>query len=309
MRKYFNILQFFDRPISHSLCLSCQSLNQRQTARYISSTFQRQKTSGSASTSQLDEFTPQPLSRPLGLPYPPEIGQNTGNDTRTLGQRTNDFINREKHMERRVQLSKEFSKPYFRDWVRMRHHKGKTFLSNSRNFRRDKALYFPNLFGRTLDRLSPMQNTTPVLQGKISVVSIFSSLWAERQTASFIGEKQNPRLHHILQESNGVAQEVAVNVEDNWLKALLVQSFMANLRRKLPEAKHRRYFLVTKGFTDHLREQIGVMNSKVGYVYLLDQACRIRWAGSSIAAPTEIESLNAGLKRLVEEHQQNSITT
>lgn len=47
-----------------------------------------------------------------------------------------------------------------------------------------------------------------------------------------------------------------------------------------------------------------MMNSKVGYVYLLDDACHIRWAGSGNAEPSEIESLNNGLERLIEEKQK-----
>ncbi|KMU87354.1 mitochondrial ATPase complex subunit ATP10 [Coccidioides immitis H538.4] len=259
-----------------------------------------------ASNSQKDDaIGPKPLNRPLGLPYPPQVGQNTGVDSRTLRQRKAEFMNHEKHMERRIQLVKEFSKPYFREWTGLRYQEGKTFLSNQRIFKSDKALFFPNLFGRTLDRLNPLQHTTPVFRGKISIVSVFSSLWAEQQAASFVGIKQNPTLHQILQGSNELVQQVQINVEDNWLKALLIRSFTSRLRKKLPEAQHGKYFLVTKGFTDQLKEQIGIINGKVGYVYLLDEVCRIRWAGNSVATPPEMESLNNGLRRLVEEKRRN----
>lgn len=43
------------------------------------------------------------------------------------------------------------------------------------------------------------------------------------------------------------------------------------------------------------------MNSKVGYVYLVDTDCRIRWAGSGPAEPAELETLNAGLAKLIAE--------
>lgn len=52
-----------------------------------------------------EEFTPNPLARPLGLQYPPQPGQNTGIETRTLRQRRDDFVNYEKHVERRRELS------------------------------------------------------------------------------------------------------------------------------------------------------------------------------------------------------------
>jgi ATPase complex subunit ATP10 len=50
------------------------------------------------------EFTPKPLPRPIGLPLPPQAGENTGIDTRTRAQRKEDFSNYEKHIERRKEL-------------------------------------------------------------------------------------------------------------------------------------------------------------------------------------------------------------
>ena len=43
------------------------------------------------------------------------------------------------------------------------------------------------------------------------------------------------------------------------------------------------------------RENIGLLNDKGGYVYLVDQECKIRWAGSAIAEPKEKESLVVGM--------------
>jgi ATPase complex subunit ATP10 len=128
-------------------------------------------------------------------------------------------------------------------------------------------------------------------------------LWAERQVATFVGKEQNPGLHELLNGSPSIAQQVEINVETNWLKALLVRLFMGSTRRRYPTEQHGRYFLVTKGFSGPLQEQIGMMNGMVGYVYLLDEACKIRWAGCGLATPDELTSLNNGIRRLIEQRK------
>lgn len=187
----------------------------------------------------------------------------------------------------------------------MRYHKGKTFKSNPRLFRADKALYFPNMQGITLAAPRQPCDTTPVLEDKISVVGVFSETWAERQVATFVGEKENAELHTLLKEGKGVAQKVDINYEPNMLKAFLIRLFMPSLRRRMPEDAHGRYFVVRRGVTEEMRDDVGWINSKVGYVYLVDRECKIRWAGSGRAEAGEKEGLVAGVKRLLEEYKKN----
>ncbi|MCJ1400161.1 Mitochondrial ATPase complex subunit atp10 [Xylographa trunciseda] len=253
-----------------------------------------------------DDHTPRPLSAPLGLATPPLPSQNTGIDTRTWRQRREDFLNYDKHLERRVSLTKQVAKPYFREWTNMQYSKGKTFLSPATLLRAHKARYFPNLHGSTLR--SSSRSTTPLLRGKISLVALFSGTWAEHQIQTFLGSAPapHPALAPFLAEHPDILQRVDVNLEDNFLKASLIRLFMPSLRRKLPEAQHERYFLVRRGMTDEIREGIGMLNGKVGYVYLVDSECRIRWAGSGRATEDEIESLAKGVSRLVGEWQRDA---
>ena len=50
------------------------------------------------------ELVPAPLNRPLGLPHPPQPGQNSGIDTRSWKQKREDFASYDKHIERRQDL-------------------------------------------------------------------------------------------------------------------------------------------------------------------------------------------------------------
>ncbi|KAJ5794130.1 ATPase assembly factor ATP10 mitochondria [Penicillium paradoxum] len=247
------------------------------------------------------DFVPPRLDRPIGSPQAPSEGQNTGVDTRSMRQRRDDFTNYDRHIKRRKELTKQVAKPYFREWSNLRFAEGKTFVSNPRLFKADRALYFPNMHGVTLASPKDPQNTTTQLRGSISVVNLFSSVWAESQVATFTGPEQNPGLVEAMASGGRLVQRIDINLEENRLKAFLVKRFMWRMRQKLAAEQHSRYFLVQKGFDQALKETVGMMNSKVGYVYLVDSECRIRWAGSGPADESELEGLNAGLLKLIEE--------
>jgi len=185
----------------------------------------------------------------------------------------------------------------------MRHHKGKSFIAPTKLFKADRALYFPNLHGQTYSKDDLNEDTTAVLAGKTSIVCIYSTKWAENQANTFVSEEKHPELRKLVEENRGILQIVRVNHVDDIMQAWLVKLFMPSVRRRMSMEEQARQFLIRKGFTEDIREAIGVLNSKVGYTFLVDKECRIRWAGSAHAQPEEKESLLRGVRRLLEEHQ------
>jgi mitochondrial ATPase complex subunit ATP10 len=259
-----------------------------------------------------EKFTPSTLSRPLGLPYPPLPGQNAPHSDMSWLERRDSYTNSENVQARRRILFRSFLRPYFQEWKRLDHFKGKSFVGSDKLFKRDRALWFPNLWGWTLARDGGQgKDSTPLLKGKVSLVGIQSGLWAEEQVRTFLGEKENPELQGLIKGNSGLVQKVEVNIQDHWVRALLVKLFKNKLRKSRPETAWGKYFTVRlgrdtgKGLTEDIRDAMGLLNSQVGYVYLVDTDCRIRWAGSGHAWEDENKWLNAGVKKLMQEAREN----
>lgn len=52
-------------------------------------------------------------------------------------------------------------------------------------------------------------------------------------------------------------------------------------------------YLVSSQNMEYVRQPLGMTNSKVGYVYLIDESLRIRWGGCADATVEETQALEA----------------
>ncbi|KAH8113862.1 ATPase assembly factor ATP10 [Phellopilus nigrolimitatus] len=99
--------------------------------------------------------------------------------------------------------------------------------------------------------------------------------------------------------SNPNYRYVQINLQENFAKAFLVSLYTSSLRRSIPEALHPTY-LLSKQNMEYVREPLGMNNKHIGFVYLLDQQLRVRWAGGGLATPAEAESLKVCAKVLLD---------
>ncbi len=103
--------------------------------------------------------------------------------------------------------------------------------------------------------------------------------------------------------TNPLFQYVQVNLQENILKSFLVRMFSNSLRSTVPKELHSTY-LVSSQNMEYVHDPLGMTNSKVGYVYLVDENLKIRWAGCADAYPNEAPALESCtgviLKRLEE---------
>ena len=121
------------------------------------------------------------------------------------------------------------------------------------------------------------------------------------QCDTYTDEIRNPDLHVEMQKlkSKGL-QIVHINITDTRVKSWLVWWGRNSHKQDIPEDEWKRCFMVQNGVTDYLRRDINMPNPKVGHVYLVDQMCKIRWAGCGDATDEERDSLVSAVRRLLE---------
>ncbi|KAK9370154.1 ATP10 protein-domain-containing protein [Lipomyces kononenkoae] len=236
------------------------------------------------------------LIRPIGMMSPPKPTDNTGIDTRTFAQKRADFVDYDKHIERRRELVREFSKSYFSEMHQYKKNMGKEWIAPRMFFRADKALYMPNFYGTTLASRKKT-DTTSVLNGHVSIVKIYSSISGERQVNSYFDSLEKAAADALDDEGY---QIVDITIPESFVKAWISKLFQYRTKRLVGKSRYRKFFYAQK-LPGQLNLAIGAANKFCGYVYLVDRDCKVRWAAGGYATADEKDSMQKCLRGLIAE--------
>ncbi|KAI6148539.1 ATPase assembly factor ATP10 [Pisolithus tinctorius] len=234
-------------------------------------------TSGGEGTSGPAETPLSLLQRPLGVRERPQAHTKTWEDTRK------ELMDEEARLRQREHLLKEATKGYFTDLNATRRHGGKSWIAPNVMIREDKALYFPNVTGSRLDTREEA-HTTDMCQGRVSVIAMLSTRMSEVHVKGFVAPTNARYL------SNSRYQYIQINLQENLLKSWLVSLFLTSIARSVPRELHPTY-LVSSQNVEYVREPLGMTNKHVGYVYLVDENLKVRWAGCADAKVEETRAL------------------
>ncbi|KAK9240843.1 ATP10 protein-domain-containing protein [Lipomyces kononenkoae] len=238
------------------------------------------------------------LIRPIGMMSPPRPTDNTGIDKRTFAQKRADFVDYDKHIERRRELVREFSKSYFSEMHQYKRNMGKEWIAPKMFFRADKALYMPNFYGTTLASRQAT-DTTSVLKGHVSIVKIYSSISGERQVNSYFDspEKAVADVHN----DEGY-QIVDITIPESFVKAWISRLFRYRTKKVVGKSRYDKFFYAQK-LPGQLHLAIGAANRYCGYVYLVDRDCKVRWAAGGYSTAEEKDSMQRCLRGLIAENR------
>lgn len=247
------------------------------------------------------------LNKPIGVQEKPKDTDNPFSDPRGIAQKWKDFMDPVKNKERQEVLEREMAKSGMYDVYTFRHTRGKLFHSPPTYWKAEKSLYMPNFTGQNL-LSSKTIGTSSSLTGKISVVRMFSSQIGEEKSQSYFtfSDKNylTPEGYESFLQSHPNSQIVDINVTENAFKAFFVKISKSGIKKTLHKSRIDKYFIIPKkGLDIDLRESIQFINSYSGFIYVLDQEGRIRWAACGEANESERNLLWKTVRGLEREYK------
>ncbi|KAG0088728.1 Mitochondrial ATPase complex subunit atp10 [Podila epicladia] len=204
-----------------------------------------------------------------------------------------DWTDEKRNLEKRKELLDDFQSGYFSEFSEINRTGAKLWKATTSMVNADKALYMPNIVGTSLKTSEPIE-LVDVLRGKISLLAISGTRFGEEQIETYM----RPFLSRWPAGSSKV-QMVELNIQENPLKAGLVRMMVPFVKKTIPEERHANYILHYKSIK-HLKEPLSMQNSYLGYVFLVDGNCKIRWGAHGPATETEVKTLLDIIQRLSE---------
>ncbi|KAF9298097.1 Mitochondrial ATPase complex subunit atp10 [Linnemannia elongata] len=211
--------------------------------------------------------------------------------------KVNDWTDEKKNLEKRKELLHDFQSGYFAEFSELSKTGSKLWKATSNMINADKALYMPNIIGTSL-KTSESVELVDLLRGKISLVAISGTRFGEEHTESYMTPFLK-RWPMTVANNNSKVQLVELNIQENPLKAGLVRMMVPFVKKTIPEERHANYVLHYKSIK-HLKDPLSMQNSYLGYVFLVDSNCKIRWGAHGPATETEVKTLLESVQKLAE---------
>ncbi|KAG0273317.1 Mitochondrial ATPase complex subunit atp10 [Linnemannia exigua] len=211
--------------------------------------------------------------------------------------KVNDWTDEKKNLEKRKELLHDFQSGYFAEFSELSKTGSKLWKATPSMINPDKALYMPNIIGTSLKTSEPVE-LVDLLRGKISLVAISGTRFGEEHIESYMTPFLK-RWPMTVGNNSSKVQLVELNIQENPLKAGLVRMMVPFVKKTIPEERHANYVLHYKSIK-HLKDPLSMQNSYLGYVFLVDSNCKIRWGAHGPASETEVKTLLESVQKLSE---------
>lgn len=223
------------------------------------------------------------IAKPFGLETPRLVGQAQGTSLK------HQLFSSDAKEQRQKALDHDIAHLPFYESKSFENTGGKIFTPPISFFKRDRSRFFPDFLGDTLS--VPQQRFSQLLKNKISIVRIFSTISGDNCSRTYFESPAGNYLTDAYKQFSGThphTQLIDLNMPQTAIKRFFVNMSKGNLRKLTPPERHGSYFILPyKTFPLDVRQQLYCDNVCSGYVYVLDDSGRIRWATSGLASEAE----------------------
>lgn len=224
----------------------------------------------------------EPTTRPFGYSLPTTLEAHDWSWTLLFSESASD--------KRLRQLNHDIKHSAFYESKSFQNTNGKIFTPPQSYFRRDKALYFPLFVNKNLEGQSV--KLSDLWKDHVTLVRVYSTMSGEKCASTYLNEYLSKEGGEKLAQKFPNTQIVDLNVPQSTVKGLFVHAAKSNLRKTIPPHRVDKYFIVPAGLFDvDVRHTLRCNNTCLGYVYVLDDSGKIRWATSGYALDAELEVL------------------
>lgn len=241
------------------------------------------------------------ITRPFGLDN--EFKLNSGDNGSFFLRFSSKLFSSEDKESRQKQLDYDITHSPFYESKAFKNTDGKIFKPPPSYFKRDKAKYFPNFEANTLN--GKHVELSKLLAGKVNILRVFSTLSGENCVNSYFEIDHLNYLNEGYEEFKKkypCVQIVDLNMPEGMLKSFFVNLAKSNIKKKIQPERIGSYLIAPSNtFSSSIREALKCDNLCSGYIYLLDDKSRIRWATSGFATDQEFALMWKCVKGLQKE--------
>ncbi|GBL48755.1 hypothetical protein CJI97_000111 [Candidozyma auris] len=249
------------------------------------------KTVGKVSQRSLEKS--QPITRPFGFEAPIALNGNSDHSITKI-------FSADRRESRQKQIDFELQHSPLSDSKAFENTKGKIYSPPLAYFRQDKALYFPNFEASTLSHKG--RDFYSVLKNRVSIVRLSSVVTGEKCTESYLEEYLSDSGYDEFRQRFPNSQILDINLPQSWIKEFVVNLSKGHIRKLIPPSRHDKYFILPhKLFSGEVKETLKCDNACSGYLYILDETGKIRWATSGVANEEEKKILWTTVRSLEKE--------
>lgn len=173
--------------------------------------------------------------------------------------------------------------------------KGKIFTPPVSYFKQDKSKYFPDMIATAI--LGKQQQLSLLFEDKVLIVRVYSTVSGENCTKTYLGDYLEKEGYQDFKTKHPRAQIIDLCVPQSRVKGLITLMAAPSLRKSLSEERRDLYFLLPFGtFDADARRVLKCDNSCSGYLYVIDNEGKIRWATSGSSNDEESATLWRAVK-------------